>query len=568
MLIMAIVYVANLILFMIVALNEAKRPIWALPWLVICAILPIIGFISYFLLTKKVSQIARVTRTMNEGLTTRAAQLPEAVESAWPMQTGAGNTDEPLPSGSKPVPIIAASLRKLGFHIQHASVKLMTNGVETFDSLIHALDRAQDSIDVDFYIYRNDDIGNAITNLLIQKARSGVKVRYIRDAIGSHAYPKSEVNRMLAAGIECKVFHPVRFPWLRPSLNQRDHGKIVIIDHVEAFIGGVNVGNEYTGQDPLKGPWRDTEMHMISDELEPLVECFETNWRQATPERRKPFRSEMKTNGTEDIDGMSAITGVNPKEKANASRSGSFGNFPLPLMRFEAASELHPDIDVTGQSRILEDNLDTRSGRTSDSNEGQASDPKNGRASAKEQYLSTIMQTVYGNPDIRTDAMRELFFLCVAEARSSVDITTPYFAPDVDLVMALKVAAHRNVRVRLLVPRNPDHKLIGLASRTYYPELLLAGVEIYLHEKGILHAKTMIIDNHASVVGATNFDLRSFHLNREVCEVMYSPEVAKLLGTQFERDLLDASRMTLADTASSIVEQIKELGARLFVPFL
>ncbi|OMF66947.1 hypothetical protein BK142_28780 [Paenibacillus glucanolyticus] len=111
--------------------------------------------------------------------------------------------------------------------------------------------------------------------------------------------------------------------------------------------------------------------------------------------------------------------------------------------------------------------------------------------------------------------------------------------PDADIIMAIKAALVRGVRVRL-VPRHVVSIIVGAASRTYYGELLEAGVHIYLYNKGVLHAKLMIIDGEIAEIGSSNFDLRSYRLNYEVCEVVYSSEVARKLAEQFEHDLADS----------------------------
>nr|WP_280209777.1 phospholipase D-like domain-containing protein [Brevibacillus sp. AY1] len=111
----------------------------------------------------------------------------------------------------------------------------------------------------------------------------------------------------------------------------------------------------------------------------------------------------------------------------------------------------------------------------------------------------------------------------------------PYFVPDADIIMAIKAALVRGVRVRLLVPRHVVSIIVGAASRTYYGELLEAGIHIYLYNKGVLHAKLMIIDGEIAKIGSSNFDLRSYRLNYEVCEVVYSSEVART--EQFGHDL-------------------------------
>ncbi|MGM0976009.1 MAG: phospholipase D-like domain-containing protein, partial [Bacillota bacterium] len=87
-----------------------------------------------------------------------------------------------------------------------------------------------------------------------------------------------------------------------------------------------------------------------------------------------------------------------------------------------------------------------------------------------------------------------------------------------------------------LVPRHNNQKIVGLASRTYYGELIETGVEIYQYDKGMIHAKVLIIDEEIAEVGSANYDMRSFRLNYEVCQVLYSADVARELTEQFQRD--------------------------------
>ncbi|MDN4076069.1 phospholipase D-like domain-containing protein [Fictibacillus sp. CENA-BCM004] len=122
------------------------------------------------------------------------------------------------------------------------------------------------------------------------------------------------------------------------------------------------------------------------------------------------------------------------------------------------------------------------------------------------------IQTFEGNPGVSTPVIREAYFILLTQAIKSIDITTPYFVPDTDIIVALKTAVARGVQVRLLVPRHVDQKIVGLASPTFYGELLEAGVRIYMYDKGLLHAKVMIIDGEIAEVGAANYDMRSFRL--------------------------------------------------------
>jgi cardiolipin synthase len=111
--------------------------------------------------------------------------------------------------------------------------------------------------------------------------------------------------------------------------------------------------------------------------------------------------------------------------------------------------------------------------------------------------------------------------------------------------------------------------IVRAASRTYYGELLEAGVQINQYNKGALHAKLMIIDGEIAEVGAANYDMRSFRLNYEVCEVIYSKDVAMELTAQFERDLSNSEPMRIDDLLQrSLTQRILDQGARLLSPFL
>ncbi|KAF2423687.1 phospholipase D-like domain-containing protein, partial [Bacillus subtilis] len=114
-----------------------------------------------------------------------------------------------------------------------------------------------------------------------------------------------------------------------------------------------------------------------------------------------------------------------------------------------------------------------------------------------------------------------------------------------------------------------NQKIVGLASRTYYGELIEAGVQIYQYDKGMIHAKVLTIDEEIAAVGSANYDMRSFRLNYEVCQVVYSADVARELTEQFERDLTDSVPLRIEDLVQrSLTERIVEQGARVLSPLL
>ena len=178
------------------------------------------------------------------------------------------------------------------------------------------------------------------------------------------------------------------------------------------------------------------------------------------------------------------------------------------------------------------------------------------------------VQVVASGPDSDTLAIQRLLFNAVANARSSIRLTTPYFVPDEALLAALVAAALRGVSVRVLVPKRGDSRLVAAAARSYYDELARAGVEIWEDGPPMLHAKTAVFDELVSVVGTANLDNRSFSLNFEVVATVYAPEVAQALNARFERDLDLAARFVPSGRRAPLRERLLMGAARLFSPVL
>ena len=105
-------------------------------------------------------------------------------------------------------------------------------------------------------------------------------------------------------------------------------------------------------------------------------------------------------------------------------------------------------------------------------------------------------------------------------------LTTPYFVPGEPALMALTSAALRGVDVRLLLPRRSDSLIVSAAARSYFDELIAAGVKVWEYKARMLHSKTLVVDDHCAMAGTANFDNRSFRLNFEVMAVVYGPALA------------------------------------------
>lgn len=163
-------------------------------------------------------------------------------------------------------------------------VELLVDGEATFDSLFAGIVSAQRYVLVQFYIVRDDGVGRELKRLLEEKARAGVKVRFLYDEIGSYQLPRAYVQELAAAGVDVRPFHSTRGSGNRFQLNFRNHRKVVVVDGRFGWLGGLNVGDEYLSRDARRGEWRDTHLLMEGPATVCLQLSFVEDWHWAAGE--------------------------------------------------------------------------------------------------------------------------------------------------------------------------------------------------------------------------------------------------------------------------------------------
>ena len=180
-----------------------------------------------------------------------------------------------------------------------------------------------------------------------------------------------------------------------------------------------------------------------------------------------------------------------------------------------------------------------------------------------------VVRAIGSSPEEPYSQIYATLLSAINSAETQVFLTNAYFVPDPQLLAALKEAVQRGVDVRLLLPEKIDSVLVYYASRSYYDELLSAGVKIYERQDALLHAKTALIDGVWSTVGSTNLDWRSFINNQEINAVMLGQDFGAQMQALFEKDLASSKLVTLeAWRKRSIVARIKERAARLWAHWL
>lgn len=371
-------------------------------------------------------------------------------------------------------------------------VTLLDDGPVTMRAMMNAIRNAHDHINLETYIFEDDEVGNALAQLLIEKRRAGLQVNVIYDSAGTLGTPAEFFEHMRAAGIHTLEFNPVnplRTGGQGWDLNQRDHRKLLVVDGRIAFTGGVNISRVYgksamlasarrqTPKDPQEAAWRDTHMQIEGPAVAEFQKLFLDTWRRKTGQQ---------------------LTGAQ--------------YFP-PLQR-----------------------------------EGNA-----------------LVRAIGSTPDQPEYPIFKTYVSAFVNADRSIHLTTAYFVPDKQVVQALIDASKRGVDVRIVFPSISDVGIMLYAARSFYSELLAAGIKVYERKAALLHAKTAVIDGVWSTIGSTNLDIRSFMHNDEINAVVLNADFAAQMEALFQRDIASSHEVTAEEwRGRGLGERMKEWGVRLF----
>ena len=272
-------FLVNFVIALTIIFLERKNPSATLAWIMILFLVPVVGIIFYFLFSQNIARqrIFRMSKYEESMINT---SLNEQINSIRKGEFEFSNPE------SKKWQDMIRLHQTYGesFFTQDNRISVLTDGKHKFGSLINDLKNAKQTINVMYFILKNDSMGRLLINTLTEKAREGIEVRLLIDAMGSRQISGKNLESLKQAGGQFAFFFPPMFKYLNLKLNYRNHRKLVIIDGAVGYLGGFNVGNEYVGKNKKFGYWRDTHLKLMGSCVQDMNARFILDWRFASKE--------------------------------------------------------------------------------------------------------------------------------------------------------------------------------------------------------------------------------------------------------------------------------------------
>jgi cardiolipin synthase len=255
----------------LVIITENRNPLKTIPWVIVLILLPGVGLVFYFFF----GQDNRKQRIISRRTYKRIMKRPqEGKKSAHDLCA----VPEPY------APLVTLLEHDNQCPLLHGSeITIYTNGTDKFAALIDDLKRATHHIHFQYYIFLEDEIGNRVKEVLMAKAKAGVKVRVLYDDVGCWEVKERFFREMKKAGVEVYAFLKVAFPIFTSKVNYRNHRKIVVIDGTVGYMGGMNVADRYV-KGASWGNWRDTHFRFTGKGVHGLQSAFLIDWYVASKE--------------------------------------------------------------------------------------------------------------------------------------------------------------------------------------------------------------------------------------------------------------------------------------------
>jgi len=260
-----LIYFAIVIAAAITVVLSNRQPAKTLTWILVLLFLPIVGFVIYLFFGQDLRKKRLISKRSLDQLSKRS--MLNFVEQR--------NLRLPEPYMQL---IQLFKNQNMSLPFKDNEVDVFTNGYEYFFALLQKIGQARHHIHIDVYIIADDELGNLISDALIDKAREGLEVRLIYDDVGCWRVPNAFFERMREGGIDVHAFMPVKFPAFTRKVNYRNHRKLCVIDGRVAFVGGMNIATRYVKGTEQGSPWRDTHLRIRGGAVYAVQHAFLVDW--------------------------------------------------------------------------------------------------------------------------------------------------------------------------------------------------------------------------------------------------------------------------------------------------
>jgi cardiolipin synthase len=259
-----IVYVIYIVLIagtVIVVISENRMPVKSIAWLVVLIFVPIAGLVIYYFFgqdTRRMRHISEIKYKEIKNLSFKSLIYNRNIKI--------------LPEYANLINLLTNS--NFSPVLQGSKIEIITEGHKMLDAMLSDISKAKHHIHIEFFIFKNDNTGKQVKEMLMKKAAEGVEVRFIYDNVANWLIPKKYYQEMEKSGVQITSLMKVRFPKFAKRVNYRNHRKVVVIDGATAYMGGMNISDNYT----INPNWRDTHLRIKGQGVLGLQASFLIDW--------------------------------------------------------------------------------------------------------------------------------------------------------------------------------------------------------------------------------------------------------------------------------------------------
>ena len=474
-------------------IQQQRRQSAAIAWIAVLFALPVVGIIGYMLFGEiNIGHQYRKRSLMAQKLLRDFANA---------QHINFNEISKNLDTEARQLSNIALLKTGLGVYDNH-TLTLITDADHIFASLLADIRAANTMILLEFYIVSPQGRVIELLEALMAATQRGVSVHLLADSVGSHAFFRSSwVKKLKAADVFVHESLPVGlFKTIVKRIDIRNHRKLAIFDSCYGYTGSFNlIDPDFFKRDAHVGKWIDVMIRVESHDTVNSVKAM----------------------------ALVTTTDISAETNANFSNLEKIVNRFTKSLYIDTSKLHHRKLQHEANARGVGQNANMRVPNPPLLNIL----PLQSDLQAYPSVSQVSLQLIPSAPELTEHVIYETLVCAIFAAKKQVVITTPYFVPDDALLLAMTTAAKRGVKVILNVPKKVDSLLVQFASQAYFEPLLSAGVQIYLFNPGLLHAKILCVDDDYCLFGTVNMDMRSFYLNMEVSMAIYNRTMTQQILT-------------------------------------